>query len=570
MANQSKMKPAPPTNEQPWRFWQHQLALLQFWRGRDKQWYFFGQQADEQVRLLVRRHWWFLVQPGLPFAMSATVLFIILCVAVTLPAWASLWYILELAAFLVMLATGVWFAYRDLISWWYKAHIITNKRIISYEGLLKPTRKETPIEKVQQVGLNTEKLLGQLLGFGILHVYLTGGEILIEDIGNLSRVRDAIIGVSEEHKANKPKTTAPPTPKGVEIIETLKTLGKEKEVPTLEHVDANLPPLPGADRFIGPRRTFGGILRIPCKIHYLSGEYTVKYIQRSRYILWRNWLIPIALLLVVIPLTVAAPQIGFIPANLQSSWWFGMGLIVVGILIAMLLIYMNYADDVFILTNIRIIDIERYFIFFFEEHLETEYKNIRDIKVEIPHVLQRALNIGNVYIETPGNNPNIIMPNVDNPFALQDEILGIKGHKEKVDGIKKENKEKETLYNWFSTVVSKLEDTTIGRGTPNLKTMDFISAMTCAQEYGLDVVVKGEAVEHPEIRPGHVVHQEPPPGTMVAKGSQIEVVLSKRPSPIPHGHDERPLHVETRVSCPPRNLLPWTDDYLLVCTYTCK
>ncbi|HWS84077.1 MAG TPA: PH domain-containing protein [Ktedonobacteraceae bacterium] len=533
MANQSKNKPATPAHEAPWRFWRHRLALLHSWRGRDKQWYFFGQQPDEHVRLLVRKHWWFLVQPGLPFAASAAVLFIILWVAAQVPTWASLWYLLELATFLVVLGTGGWFAYRDLISWWYETYIITNKRIIYSRGLLEPTRQQTPIEKVQQVGLDMDDLLGLFLGFGTLHVYLSGGQIQIEEVGNPRTVRDALVGVWEEYKASKPKDAPPPVPKDIELTETLKHLGKPKDVPTLPDADKDLPPLPGADRFIGPRRTFGGFLRIPCNVRYLSGEYTVRYVQRSRYVLWRNLLIPILLLLVAAPLTIAGPEVGFIPEHWQSSWWFSMGLIVTGILIAMALIYMNYVDDVYILTNTRIIDIERYFILFFEKHDETEYKNIRDVKVKIQSILQRVLNIGHVYIETPGSSPDIVMENVDDPFTLQDEILGIRAHKEKADNVKKENKEKETLHTWFSTIVAKLEDATTSRGTPNLKTMDFLSAMAYAQEYGLDVVVKGEAVDHSEISPGRVVYQDPPPGTMMEKGSQIEVVLSKRPSPAP-------------------------------------
>jgi hypothetical protein len=135
-----------------------------------------------------------------------------------------------------------------------------------------------------------------------------------------------------------------------------------------------------------------------------------------------------------------------------------------------------------------------------------------------------------VYIETPGSSPDIVMENVDQPFILQDEILGIKEHKGKVDKVKAENKEQETLHKWFSTVVAKLEDATTSRRTPNLKKMDFLSAMTNAQEHDLNVVVKGEAVAYAEIPPGHVVDQDPPPGTMMEKGSQIQVILSKRPS----------------------------------------
>src|SRR5205807_888511 len=226
-----------------------------------------------------------------------------------------------------------------------------NKRIINSRGLLEPTRQQTPIEKVQQVGLDIDKILGLLLGFGTLHVYLSGGNFYLRDVPNPRGVRDALLGITEEHQAKQTKEAQPPVPKDDEMATLLEALGQPKPVPTLPNADENLPPLRTADRFIGPRRTFGGFLRIPCNVRYLSGEHTVKYVQRSLYVLWRNLLIPILLLLVTLPLAVAGLQIGFVSASLQPYWWFGMGLIAVAILISIGLIYMNYVDDVYILTN---------------------------------------------------------------------------------------------------------------------------------------------------------------------------------------------------------------------------
>ncbi len=85
-------------------------------------------------------------------------------------------------------------------------------------------------------------------------------------------------------------------------------------------------------------------------------------------------------------------------------------------------IIINYWDDIYILTSKRIIDINRKFIFLDEEHLSIEYSQIKSVDVKVSNPLYIALDVGKVIVETPGNNPDIVMRVVDHPFSVQDMI----------------------------------------------------------------------------------------------------------------------------------------------------
>jgi hypothetical protein len=268
-------------------------------------------------------------------------------------------------------------------------------------------------------------------------------------------------------------------------------------------------------------RKFGGPLRIPCDVLYQVDEYTVMYIQRSRWVLAFQLIVPALLLL--------ACLIG----ALIASHLFGVFAIAFIILLVISgLIFINYVDDVFILTNKRIIDIDRRYIFFFEEHDETTYDKITKVEVKSPNVLLLALSIGNLDIVTPGNNtPDIHMRHIAHPFFIQDRISEIQAYKQKYEKAKGINDRKDELKDWFSNVLFTLEQKVSGRGVPNLQSLDLWDAIARASEFGMKVIPIGESDSYPHVESGKIVMQIPPPGTLMdvnAQRPQIQVILSKR------------------------------------------
>jgi hypothetical protein len=521
----SNNAPQQQAQDDAWRPQRVHGGFRQLRRGRDKQWHFRGQEPDEVVRRVLRRHPWFLIKAALPFIGSLFLLIVLLALDIGQPGLRPIWLFLILIVSLLVLFTAGYFVYKDFIVWWLNVDIITNKRILTWRGFLQPTRQETPLDRVQQVGVTQETPLSFMASYGTLHVYLVGGRLDIKDIPNPRKVRDAILGVTEEFKTAKPAKSKPARPADPQLDEVLSKLAKEEEVPKLPDADAKYAHRLRPDQRRGPLRTFGGPLRIPCDVHYASDEYTVMYIQRSRYLLALRLIAPILLLLAALVAIVYLPQ-------------FVLLAVIAVLVLILFILYMiiNYIDDVFILTNRRIIDIERHFLFFYEARNETEYKNIRDIRVNMSNVFEFMLGYGDLYVETPGSSPDISMTHIDHPFFIQDKIYALKGHKEKVDKIEGNNKRKQDLNEWFSSVLTVLEKQMVNRGVPNLQKLDLWTAAERAEEFGMKVVPIGEDASFPQIEAGRIVHQDPPAGAVIhvdpdtADRPQIRVVLSKKAS----------------------------------------
>lgn len=489
--------------------------------GEDKQLAFKGQGKDEKVVQVVRRHPIFLLRPALPAVGVLALLLIFSVLSLRISGFGPFLAFIDVILAIAFLVSLAYFVWRDLSIWWFNFDIITTRRILSLSGFLTPMRKIIPLDKIVQISVDQKSPTSIFLGFGDVHIYQVGGSYVMKNVSRPRAVRDALQGTYERFKAAAKAAPAEPPPQILdpELQAIIQKLGKKDPEPKLPDADVRYEHRRDPTKLRGPLRTFGGPLQIPTEVRYTSDEYTVMYIQRSKWLLLLRLLGPGALLLTLLVISFLVPLIAAITV-----------VAAVVTLIVMVLLTVNFVDDVFILSNKRLISVQRKFIFLEEEHEEVEYKNIRETKVNMDNIFQTIFDVGTVVIETVGSQPNIDMTMIAHPFFIADKINEVKGFKEKLDQAKGKNARKDELASWFTNVAAVLEKKIVSKGIPNLQKMDLWSAAAMAAEMGMKVLPVGEDDSYPNIEPGRIVAQNPLPGTLMASDSTptIQVVLSKR------------------------------------------
>jgi len=512
----------PPEGWQPTR--RERGTIRPVRRSKDnKQLVFEGQAKDEKVVQVVRQHPIFLLRPAFPMLGTFVLLLISSILSLRFSAASSFLAFVDAILAVAFLVTLGYFAWKEISTWWFNFDIVTDKRVVRFKGFLTPTRKNISLDKIVQISFDQKSAASMFLNFGDVHIYQVGGDHVLKNISRPRAVRDALQGAYERFKASSKPAAPEPSPQVIdpEIQAIIQKLGKREQEPKLPNADERYEHRRDPTKLRGPLRTFGGPLQITAEVHYPSDEYTVLYIQRSKWLLFLRLSGPGAAFLALLVLTFLIPPIA--PVTVIAA---------VVALIIMGLLTVNFVDDVFILSNKRLINIQRKFIFLEEEHEEVEYKNIRETKVDMDNVFKTIFDVGNVIIETVGAQPNINMSMIAHPFFVADKINEIKGFKEKSDKAKSKNSQKEELVSWFTNVAAVLEKKIVSRGVPNLQKMDLWSAAAMAAEMGMKVLPIGEDDAYPHIEPGRVVAQNPLPGTLMSvdQTTTIQVVLSKRSS----------------------------------------
>ena len=466
---------------------------------------FSWQMPNERIIWIRRRHWIFLLAPAWPLALSLIALGILSALGGALAGVAALLQLLDIGLALVLL---VRWAIVDLGDWIFRYYILTDQRVIASHGYFRPDRREAVLKSVVQVLVQRPNALLMSLNIGDVIVRVIGTSVDLTGVGRPRDVGDSILQVQENPSGTHGTAAATPHVPSQKIQTALDNLA----VP----VPAPATPQPGPAPFFG-------LLQRKVPIKMFEGESVVEVIYRHWFVLVRR-LVPAVLLLVggvaggMALSRYAGASAGMMPMYLVT------GGVVVGLGWAAL-IYLNFVDDIFVLTTHRVIDIDRLIFLLSEYSNDAPFNRVQDIHVEVGFI-GNILGYGTIVVETSGRKYPIKMTDVPHALQLMDRIFGLINAVKERDSAAAINKQKKENYKWLATVLHEMLVI-----VPDVRGLSLLEAGARLRQHELKLAVQEERPAA-GMRPGTVLDQIPSPGSTALPENEVRLILSAQPAPI--------------------------------------
>lgn len=202
-----------------------------------------------------------------------------------------------------------------------------------------------------------------------------------------------------------------------------------------------------------------------------------------------------------------------------------LALVALGLLIGggwALGVWLDYADDLLILTTHRVINLERTLYVIAQSTAEARYSTIQDIQVDIPPMGQ-ILHFGTLDIETAGRARDIQLNFMPRPRELQDRIFArIAAAEARAEHAQRRNRRMEFSL-WMGTLLNGMVPQ-----VPDVRGLPALEAAGRVRASRLRLIVREERYE-PRMPPGVVLAQTPSAGSTAVVASDVAVVLSGEP-----------------------------------------
>ena len=400
-------------------------------------------------------------------------------------------------------------ALTDLWNWFFQFYVLTNERVVRSRGYFSRDRGEIPLKSVAQVRVERPNVFFVALRIGNVVVRPIGTELELTGLRYPRDVADTILAMQEDPKfglpaAATPAATRPPPVRSKRLQSALDHLAEPAQMPAA--------PVPIV------RAPFMGFLHRKIPIRFIEGESVVEVVYRHWFVLLKDELIAIAILLAAVVVSVLLGLAGL--HGLAPFEVLLLGILAGGI--TGTLIYMNWADDVFVLTTHRVIDIDRLVFILAEYSNDAPYARIQQVRVQ-RNALGKFLGYGSIVVETSGRKSALNMNNIPGAYHVMDRIfeqIRLLREREQVAAI---NRQKKENLKWMATVLNDLVVS-----VPDVRGRSVVVAASEVRKAGLKLIVEAEHPSRTQAA-GTVLEQVPAPGTSAVADAEVRVVLAGNP-----------------------------------------
>jgi len=396
-----------------------QLALPEAIRAKLRHRRFPWLDAGEVVVFVGQRHWFVFAQAMILPTLGALALGGLLPWLLRSVEWP--WWVASVVA--LLLYAGA-FVYR-WIDWRNDYFIVTTRRVVHREMIVLQyeSRREAPLNQIQDVTVKRDSW-GNLLGFGDVHIATAApgkaGVILFDHLPDPQVAKDIIFQQVYREQARSRMAAREDLRRELKrqlgwlTPEELLAQGEARAIPPRQPARPparrlRLPSL-GLIRPLPPVREQVGN-RITWRKHRI---FLLGRIARPVLVGLGLLTLFLAYLFDLLPFESGGPSLGGI-----------LGLIVLSLPIGFWLWWevTDWGNDVYILTDDRLIDIEKRPLFGKEERREASLDRVQDANLVVPGFWATVLNYGNVDIETAGAEGQFTFTHVAAPRDVQRDVM---------------------------------------------------------------------------------------------------------------------------------------------------
>jgi hypothetical protein len=462
---------------------------------------FPGQQPNENIFAIRRPSKLYAIGPCMPAAIGLAG---ILLWRQSSGGAGSIALVVSIALVLISIP----FIFRFMTTWMANVYIVTDRRVVKKDGIMSQDLEQVGLINILEVKVEKPNFVAMLCGLGTIGVKPGGRELKLRGISHPRDLADMILLLRYEA-----------TVRGYDLPERPAVRNQILK----QALDSADPPSPNP-LFPPPRRPpMNGLLHRRLPIWLSPPESFVEVVYRHWIVLLARELVALGLLIltVLVCLGLHALALGSGPT---------IALVALGgvllILAYTVLTYIDWADDVFILTTHRVMDIDRLFLILAEYSREIPLNQVQDVLVD-QGFFGQLLGYGTIKVEIAGDKDPMHMRHITDPRGLMHRIFAQVEAKRRRDNSFEREKRRAEVHQIMGHVLDSMLIQ-----VPDLSGLTVLAAAARARSAGLRFSVSGERTV-PGIPSGMVLEQAPQPGSMALAEGRLQVVLSGQGSGTP-------------------------------------